>query len=226
MSTKGFNLLQDSTLPPDAWDNIYQWVNRVGRVILIVVEIIVVISFVARVVIDTQTKELKQVEEATQQSLNASRVNELRFLDYQSRFGAYREVWNQGSSYKEVIADIIELTPRSIQNVAISIKENIITFKGKAPIAQVNTLETALKSSELFSRVTVPEISTEAQASGSRNLEVEFSIRIEIKPDVLKMREKIGGSGTSQGATVNGIDTFETIDETESYPTEYIEIDR
>lgn len=189
MSLKGFNLLQDATVPPDAWDKVYEWVTKVGRVLVMVVELIVVIAFVSRIVIDTQTKELQKQNDAYSKILAASQTNELHYRDYQKRFESYKTLWNNASSYEKIVSDIVKLTPSNIDNLAISIKDQVINFKGKAPISQVKNLETSLKSSQYFSRVLVPEISTEAQTSS--NVEVEFNIRIELKPEAIHARTQI-----------------------------------
>jgi len=63
MSEQGFNLLKPQKTPPTLWEKIYAWVLGTARIIVIIVEIIVVFSFGARIAVDTIASRLdKEVE--------------------------------------------------------------------------------------------------------------------------------------------------------------------
>lgn len=187
MSLHGFNLLQDNTRPPDTWDKVNEWVTNIGRVIVMIVEVVVIISFGARVVIDTQTKNLLEAEQSNSQSVAAFRNQELEFVDQQERFFTYKQIWNESSSYAGVIADISRLRPRSVQNLSFDMQGNLIVLKGQAAVNDVSSLENSLKTSTKFTSVQVYEVER-VRSSGSSSNQANFGIRITVKPEELAAR--------------------------------------
>jgi Tfp pilus assembly protein PilN len=195
MSLHGFNLLQDNTAPPDAWDMVYEWVNKVGRVIVIVVELIVILAFGIRVVVDTQTKTLIELEKQNSQRLAAFKQKELQFLDMQQRFNTYKQVWNVGSSYATVLTELNRVAPRNIEDLAISVKDNLITYKGLALTSNIGKYESSLKNSTSFKDVQVFEVEAVTQKKYATP-QANFGIRIEVKPELIAARTKISTTTT------------------------------
>jgi hypothetical protein len=196
MSLKGFNLLQGNTAPPDAWDMVYAWVTQVGRVIVIVVELIVILAFGARVVIDTQGKNLLEAEKQNSTRLTAFKQKELQFLDRQQRFSAYKGIWDLSSTYTAATREIVKSMPRDVEELSISIRDNVVTYKGIARTSDISTFETALKNATtLFSDVLVLEVESEGSGTGAR-ARSSFGIKIEIKPEILAARQKFATTTT------------------------------
>lgn len=193
MSLSGFNLLQDNTLPPDIWDKVYDWVNKVGRVVVVIVELIVVVAFAARIVVDTQAKNLQEDEKTFQTRLDAYRDTELIFRDYQQRFTAYKDIWNNSSTYSNVVGEVLKEIPASVSELNLSFQGTATSLSGKAPVADVGTLETSLKNSPDFTDVQVPNLETTGNKSGNNT--ANFGMKITIKPELIKNRPAIKNNG-------------------------------
>ncbi len=201
MSLKGFNLLQGNTAPPDAWDKVYDWVTNVGRVVVILVEVIVLFSFVTRVVVDTQAKDLIERNQQNSARLAALRPRELGFIDQQDKFSAYKLIWEGGSSYEKAIREINQNLPSTIKDLSLIVRGSGINLTGQAPTSEVSKLENALKQkTEIFSDVIVSEVEAVAATSGSTSGggNSTFTIQIKIKDGLDRGRTKIpeitGGS--------------------------------
>ncbi|MFW5702769.1 MAG: PilN domain-containing protein [Candidatus Dojkabacteria bacterium] len=190
MSLHGFNLLQGSIRPEDTWDRVNAWVNTAGRFIIIIVEMIVIGSFVARVVIDTQTKNLLEQEETNTQALAALRTQELDFRDQQERFETFRVFWDQGSTLAEVAAEVDSLRPRNIEELSISIRGELIDVGGEAATREIGDFENELKNSEFFSDVQVSEIEQLDEERGASSRSSSFNIRITLGEGVIQGRDQ------------------------------------
>jgi Tfp pilus assembly protein PilN len=190
MSLHGFNLLQGSVRPADSWDKINDWVTNVGRVIVMIVEIVVIVSFVARVFIDTQTKNLIEREEVNSQALAALRQREILFRDRQQRFDNYKTIWNASSSYAPLVADINSPLPRGVEDLTISLSGNLITLQGQARSEEVRNFENRLKASGLYSDVQVVELEQVGGTQGGSSNVFSFGIRILLTEDSIAQRQQ------------------------------------
>lgn len=197
MSLHGFNLLQNNVRPPDAWDKLNDWVTNVGRIIVMVVEVVVIVSFIARVVIDTQTKNLLEKEEANSQAIVALRDREVRFRTQQAQFETYKQIWDTSSSYTAVMTELDKLRPKSIEKLSVSVQGDLITFSGEAPVTAIGQFENSLKTSEKYSDVQVDEIE---RLSGQDN-RASFSIRMILEPTVLQARPKFTSDAQTNAGT-------------------------
>ncbi len=194
MSLRGFNLLQDVTRPQDVWDKIYDWVVNVGRIIVIAVEGIVILSFVIRIGIDVQAKDLMKAEKLDSQQLVALKPNEIRFIDMQSRFTDFKNIWNVASSYSNIFSEIIALLPERLHEPNLILKGNLITISGESSVSDIENFENALKNSEKYDDVQVSEIETISSNSSSGSPKANFSMRILIKNNFIQNREQIGST--------------------------------
>jgi Tfp pilus assembly protein PilN len=191
MSAHGFNLLQGDLTPPDIWDNIYAWVNKIGRLIVILVQVVVIGSFVARVVIDTQTKELLEEEKKNTVTLSALAPQERKYRDMQNRFLSYKEVWHASSTYNKVIVELITGLPKDTKELSVNISGDVVTVKGISAADAISKYEKALKASSSFSDVQLTELSSTLSSSASKS---EFSLQIKIKDELIHARTVIGES--------------------------------
>jgi hypothetical protein len=188
MGLKGFNLLQDNTAPPDMWDKIYDWVSRVGRAIVIFVEIIVILSFGARVVIDTQAKDLEEQEQQLNTTLVALRQSENNYRDMQDRFRNYKDIWGFAATYSEIFTNITDERPNNLDELRINIQDRTINFRGSATLREIGSFEETLKASEDFELVEVFEVESESGLNDSRT-QASFGIRIIVKPELIRTRD-------------------------------------
>jgi hypothetical protein len=198
MSLHGFNLLQNNVRPPDAWDKLNDWVTNVGRIIVIIVEVVVIVSFIARVVIDTQTKNLLEKEQANSQAIVALRDREVRFRTQQAQFETYKQIWDTSSSYTAIMTELDKLRPKSIEKLSVSLQGDLITFSGEASVTSIGQFENSLKTSAKYADVQVDEIE-KISGDGQAN-RASFSIRMILQPTALQAREKFNQEETQTNA--------------------------
>lgn len=151
MALRGFNLLRMQLTPPTAWDKIYQWMVGTARVIIIVVEIIVVIAFGARVVVDTIAKNLDEKIERRDAELAAFRSTELEYRNIQQKTALYRELWTQSSDLAFYFDYINNLVRNYIGLITISLSNEEVNISGELPLSDVGILEEKMKADKLGS---------------------------------------------------------------------------
>lgn len=190
MSLHGFNLLQNNVRPPDAWDKLNDWVTNVGRIIVMIVEVVVIISFIARIAIDTQTKNLLEKEEANSQAIVALKQRETKFRTQQAQFETYKQVWDTSSSYTAIITELDTLRPKSIDKLSVNIQGDLITFSGESTVTAIGEFENSLKSSDKYSDVQVAEIERISSVIGGQANRASFSIRMIVQPTEIQARDK------------------------------------
>jgi len=198
MSLTGFNLLQNVDTPPDVWDKVYDWVTKVGRTLIMIVEVTVIIAFVSRIIIDTQTKNLTERVTADSQQLVSFKIKEGEFRDDQSRFIAYKTIWNGNSTYSQVLQDVITVLPPNIPDLTMSIRDNIITIDGTGDINAIGTFETTLKNNTAeFDDVQVIQVQDKLNTK-----QATFGIKLTVKQALLVKRNPIGTVTTNSSPKI------------------------
>lgn len=190
MSLSGFNLLQDNITPPDVWDKVYGWVTSAGRIIVIIVEVVVVAAFVARIFIDTETKRLQ--EELTQREITVQSYTQIEseILELQTKFTNYKAIWDQGSTYNVALVEVLDESPSSASSFDITNSRSQLNLSGLARVSEVQDLESNLKESENFNSVTVDDLETGSEVDRFGRPLTKFSITVSVIPEVLQGREK------------------------------------
>ena len=176
---KVFNLLQPKSAPPTAWDNIYNWLVTRARLIMIVAEILVVVVFVSKVLVDIQAKNYDDTIKALDEQIQFEYKSvEPRVRTFQQKTASYASLWKQSSSYAEILAEIRSYLVDSQAEVVISVLDNFIEVKGVASNTDVQALEAAMKSSSTFTAVQLAEVTADGVElfSGNRGFEILANI--------------------------------------------------
>jgi hypothetical protein len=143
-----------------------------------------------------------KAEELDSQQLVALKPNEIRFIDMQARFSDFKTIWNVGSSYSDVLSEIIDLLPSRLKEPNVIFKGNLLTISGESSVSKIENFENALKNSEKYDNVQVSEIETLSSSSSSGSPKANFSMRILIKTNFIQNREQIGtAENTEQSNT-------------------------
>ena len=152
---KGFNLLKEQVEPPSVWTKIYDWVLGTARIVIIIVEVIVLIAFGIRILIDLQAKELDSKIEQSDAVMNVLLTSETSFRQIQNKTAAYETLWNGTMNYSDVVNNINSLLPvnTSITNLTIAIDQENVTISGVADKTReedVRLLEENLKNNSPY----------------------------------------------------------------------------
>ncbi len=111
---KHINLLDPSSTPKTAWDKVYDWVFGVGRVLIIVVELVVLLAFGSRFWLDRRNNDLKDSIEAKVQILDAQRQFEIDMRKVQQVLGSVSSMLEDQESMATTVDDIMADIPKNV----------------------------------------------------------------------------------------------------------------
>jgi hypothetical protein len=178
MIKKGFNLLKPQLEPPTVWTKIYDWVLGTARVIIIVVQIIVVIAFAIRMVVDVQSKNLDREIVAKESVLSSLQESELRFKKIQKQTAAFEKALNISMIYSAIFAELNVLMPNNATELNIQFVSTSILISGKASVSAIGNLETELKTSRNFTNTELVQVESRGI---SQDETADFTIRTQIR---------------------------------------------
>jgi len=161
MGETGFNLLQPQEAPPTFWDKAYAWVVGTARVIIIVVEVIVFGAFVARFILDTQTKNLEEQIALQTVKLDALAEKEKYFREVQQKTVAQEDLWKTASNYAPILKEVDAYIPANSTDIDLQLKDDVMLIRGFTNFTTVSRMEASIKNSSTFTQTEVVEIQNE-----------------------------------------------------------------
>lgn len=176
MSLKGFNLLRKQAAPPTAWEKIYAWVLGTARVIVIIVEFVVIVSFVARIVVDTQAKQLEKGIESKQDLFEGFATSEQRYREIQLKSENYQSLWTRSSNYGDPLKEVTKLFSGNFNDLQITISADTLTIRVEGDVDRIAEIETQIKKSSVFKNVETFEIDTTEGGDTRGNLGIRAVI--------------------------------------------------
>jgi hypothetical protein len=168
------NLLRESEKPLGAWDKIYIWVFSVGRYIIILVEIVVLVGFVARFSLDRHNNDLKESIDVKVDMLNAQRDVESELRRVQSTLATFSKLIDYQETMSTRMNKILDLIPQEMDLRSFTINQNRISLQLESPSYEVaQVFEGRLRSDEDYGEV---KVSVESEGGGSAVL---FTVTID-----------------------------------------------
>ncbi|MFQ5492958.1 MAG: hypothetical protein ACE5DX_02240 [Candidatus Dojkabacteria bacterium] len=186
MAKKGFNLLRPQIEPPTVWTKVYDYIVGSARVIVILVELVVVLAFVVRLVVDVQSKNLDEeivVKEAIVKSFAQA---EARYVRIQNKTGAFNAIWTNSPIYIQLYSEINGYIPNSAREMTIQIDNDKIFITGIAITSEIGEMENAFKNSDTFYKQELDQLETEGVSDDTLG---NFTLRAQLNE--LPMRELI-----------------------------------
>lgn len=184
MSNSGFNLLKPQLEPPTVWTKIYDWIVGTARLIVIVVEIIVVVAFGIRLILDIQGNKLSEDIENSEATLRAFQSSEARYKQTQNKTRAFNISWVEAPVFTDIYVEVNSYIPDDAIELNVQITSSVITISGKASINEIGDMETSFKNSPTFIDSELVQLES---SGGSSNQFAEFTLRTKIKS--IKLRE-------------------------------------
>lgn len=158
---KSINLLEERNAPLTFWERIYTWVTNTCRVIVIVVEAIVLVAFGLRFYYDRQLSDIEDEIEKEASILQNYQQQEQELRELQINLTAYSEIWDNSSSYKDIITEINGIIPKDASELRIGFNDNKVTVSGIIDRESISDLEGDMKNSQTFVNVTLTNITSE-----------------------------------------------------------------
>lgn len=162
MKKKAINLLQKRGAPPTFWERMYDWMTNTCRIIVIITEAFVLVAFGWRFVLELQLGDLDDEIEIKGEQLRSltSQEDEIRLL--QSKIGAYKYIWNNGSNFTPVLSEVNSYIPVGVSDLVVGIGEHeegrSLHISGEVERESLSSLENKLKDSDYFSDVFVSDM--------------------------------------------------------------------
>lgn len=162
-----FNLLKPFIPPPNAWDRIYDWLLGRARVIMVIAEVVVVVIFVTKVVVDIQAKDLNdeiKTRDFELQQYAGDIEPGLRRL--QIKADNYVKIWNKSSKYSDILTEIDSYLPNQAANIEISFDAENVVITADEELTALSIIEAKMKSSPSFNSVFVAKLNAGNESRG------------------------------------------------------------
>lgn len=164
---KIFNLLKPEAPPPTAWDRIYDYLATRARIVVVVCELLVVVCFIGKVIVDIQSKDINEALDAKSRNLASffgTIEPQLRKIQQKSR--AYERLWEGSSKYNELLDEIFSFIPNPGVNVAVTLTGEAVTIRGDDELSALQAIEAKMKVSANFTNVKL-ELNTQGSQPSS-----------------------------------------------------------
>ena len=153
---KALNLLDPAEKPTSAWDKIYVWVFSIGRYIIIGVEMIVLLAFASRFVLDRRNNDLKESLDVKVRILQDQKEIESELRRVQSILNNFSDMIDCQKLISPKLTDILDDIPDEFEIDSISVTQSSVNFSGLAPSYEViKTLEEDLREDPDYGEVSV-----------------------------------------------------------------------
>lgn len=155
-SRRIFNLLKPYTPPATGWDKVYEFIVSRARIVLLGVELVVIVSFVGKVVVDTQAKRLDddiKLADRQLQSLQTTLEPSLKLM--QDKAESYRRLWNESNYYTDASREINTILSNIGASLSVSISGDKVIISGQNDLAVLSQIEDILKRSNTFTGTVV-----------------------------------------------------------------------
>lgn len=148
-----FNLLQPLKTPKTYWDKIYDWLIMRARVVIIIVEILIVVGFVGKIVVDNIGKNREQVYDDLRSQIDiVASSNEATFRTIQTKSDEYLKLWENSSQYGDVMEELSGYINFNT-TTSITIDGYSLTISGFQALDEIDRLENNMKNSPNYSEV-------------------------------------------------------------------------
>jgi len=151
-----FNLLKPIELPPTIWDKVYNWILINARVVILITELLIVVAFLGKVIQDTEAKNKdKEITSAKSELAFYAPDREPMYRDIQQRASQYGLIWNNSSSYTNILKEVYSYISNPGTEISIRAEKTKLSVLGYVDLASLRQLETSMKASSTFSSVYV-----------------------------------------------------------------------
>ncbi len=176
------NLLK--TGKTDIIDQIIKWSVNIGRIVVIVVEIIALSAFIYRFTLDKQLIDLHEKIKQEQAIVDFFKENEEMYINLQDRLLAASTFSSQSSEKIKIFSDIIDFAPSGIIFNNFSLYEDQIRISASTDsITALGSFVNELKEYSLIDTLSVDKIENKPSTSL-----ITFGISAGIKDNKIKKK--------------------------------------
>jgi hypothetical protein len=127
---KSINLLEPVNPPEDVWTNLYDWLFNIGKYLLILVQVVVLMVFFARFVLDRNNNDLTIDINERVERLNDPfyRKNAISYQNYNILFGDIQTLNEDQIKNSTTFASMIETVPTDIELLSLNFYEDSVSL--------------------------------------------------------------------------------------------------
>jgi hypothetical protein len=175
---QGINLLDPINPPKDIWTTIYTWVFKVGRYLLVSIEIILLGVFFARFVLDEVNNKLtKSINDKVGVLSNKEfRAEEIRFRNLGNLFLDINNLRVNQPINSEIISEVTSGIPYSLTLKSFSYNSNRVSLSIiSTDLTAVKNYEFSLRQNPKYSNVSIT-INKNGTNNSLLNVTISFNI--------------------------------------------------
>lgn len=159
-----FNLLKPEIPPLTVWDKIYDWLIQRARIVIVFTEILVVIAFMSKIVVDTQAKNKeKKIEQLNNEVRFFALEKEPKFREIQAKDSDYRLLWNQMNKYSEILTEVYSYLGNTSSDLNVSVSADKVSVSGSIDLESLKRIEASMESSPTFSSAYIDNLIVESE---------------------------------------------------------------
>jgi hypothetical protein len=183
MPTKkqGINLLDPINPPMDLWTSVYNWVFKVGRYLLVGIEVLLLGVFFTRFVVDETNNNLtKKINDKVAVLSNTEfRSQEVNFKNLSSLFLDINELQAKQVINSSLISEIVSSIPSELTVRSFGFGNNRVSLSVLATdLTVVKNYEFSLRQNPQYSNVVIT-ISKSGASGSTLSVTISFNIKEE-----------------------------------------------
>lgn len=172
---KGFNLLKTQIEPQTMWTKVYQWTTTTARGIMVIVELIIVLAFGVRVVVDLQFKNLNKDIATREEVIMVLQDSEHRLRNTQNRVSVHENLYLETYYYSNIYTELKRILPTTVRDLSVLINKDEVVIKGFADTETIARVESEFKKSSFFTKTELLNVETQGQQLDSFSLKTKIN---------------------------------------------------
>lgn len=150
--TKNFNLLKPINANLSTIDRVYLWLNTRIRLIVLIVYIFTIISFIFKIIEDTNAKNLDRIiQENNSKLLFFGEKTEPSIRKIHKKEYNYQQIWNNSHYVYKILQEIYGFTDtQTANNIAVQIINKNVFITLYDNIEKLSNLERLMKTNAFF----------------------------------------------------------------------------
>ncbi len=148
-------------------DELLKWALTVGRLLVIITELVAFTTFIYRFSLDRQLIDLHEKINQEQAIVASLKDREALYRNIQERIVATSRITNYGERNVKIFNGIAKLTPPEISFNSFEIENNQVTIDSSVQsISSLSNFMSLLREYEEISSVSINKIDNQSQANG------------------------------------------------------------
>lgn len=164
LSSASVNLIKTQT---NTYDSLVHWALSVGRVLIIVTEVIAFSAFIYRFTLDRTIIDLHTKINQEKIILDSLKEKEATYRNIQERISLVKQITIKGNAKVDMLNDILSLTPQGITFNSFDFRETELNIDSNVQsVSSLATFTKSLKSYSKISSVSISSITNKTDGSG------------------------------------------------------------